>query len=90
VTIGSVIHWYHTFNVQLYFGYKENASEDVFQALIDSVLNKFSDLRSLGGWNSERPLSLLSIQPAYLNKVRVDMATFTLTIIDYQSGIVPS
>lgn len=89
VTIGSVLHYYHTFPIEFFFAYQNETSEALFQSHIDDVLNAFSNQRTLGGWNTERPLALLGTQQDYLGPVYGHKALFTITVIDYQGGIIP-
>ena len=56
IPIGDINYW-HRFSVECFYAYKENTSEAVFQALLDTVLDRFVNQRTLGGWSSPAPLS---------------------------------
>lgn len=80
--------WYHhLFHVELFYAYKQDESEAEFQDLIDAVLNKFGDQRTLGAWNTFAPLGLLGVKETSLNGVYGHQATFSVTVIDPQENL---
>lgn len=85
------VHWDHTYNVTMFFGYIEGVSEDVMQALIDTILTYFQSVRTLDDlvFGIARPLSLQSIRPAELGGVGGYEADFSLSVYDIQSGVGP-
>jgi hypothetical protein len=89
VNLRTGAHYYHTFDVELFIGYRDDLSESVCQDLIDTVLNEFADERTLGAWNSARPLALISVDQQYQNGILGHLALFDITLIDYQNGLAP-
>lgn len=86
VEIGA-IHFMHRFQVELFYAYKNVESEAVFQDLIDAVLLQFVDKRSLGGWSTEAPLGLITIEGDDLNGVVGQTALFEVTVVDPQRAL---
>lgn len=85
------VHWEHTYNITLFFGYIEAVSEDVMQALVDTILSYFQSVRTLDGlvFGNARPLALQGIQPAELGGIGGYEARFALTFYDVQTSVVP-
>ena len=86
IAIGD-IHYYHRFLVELFYAYKEDVSEAIFQALLDTVLDRFVDQRTLGGWSTPAPLALMSINGDELQGIVGQTATFEVTVIDPQRAL---
>lgn len=90
VAIRSEVRWVHTFQLELWFGIKKDASEPVFQALIDAVLDSFVNQRSLGGFTTRKPLELTGIRNDQLRGlVACRVARFEVTVIDLVNGLTP-
>ncbi len=95
VDIRTHVHYYHSFQVELFIGYQNDdpntglGTEDTIQTLTDTVLNNFAEERTLGAWNSAKPLGLISIAPERLSIIEGQRALFSITLIDDQSGLAP-
>lgn len=98
IAIGSELARYHSFTIELYYGFTESnitdvvvaqSSEEQFQTLIDDVLTAFNAKRTLGTWQVT-PLSLMLAHMEPLGAVMCHHAVFDLTAIERISGITPS
>lgn len=80
----------HTFEIELWFGIKTDESEPLFQALIDSVLEVFSEKRTLGGCYVPVPLILTRTRNDIKNQVQCRVATFEITVQDQLNNLNPT
>lgn len=89
VDIRTHVHYYFTWMIELFVGYKDGLSEPYFQTLIDTVLNYTAEQRTYGAWNSLQPLQHLTTMQEFRHNQFGHVATFMLTLIDDQSGLAP-
>lgn len=90
VPIGNGLNTYLTFELQLKYAYKEASSEDEFQDLIDDVLDTFKNERSLGAWNTTRPLTMHGqITDGFEKNIYWHQVSFRVTVIAWEVDLAP-
>ncbi len=84
------INWFITFDIELFWGYKQAESEPMAQRRVDGILEAFRGLRSLGGWSSDKPLRQRARIPVYMNGMIPGVRyTFELTLIGQSLNVSP-